>query len=135
MLNSFGAFDLTSEDLFRAEFKGEIGDGSILTPELQRRIYRSKLQDDTSKIFVNGMYQAIPGIGHENYESLKATKPIQANPEDMTSILLNFADTIGINAFQLTDHALDTLNEKVKQNEIVLKEYRKECLRACLTRF
>ena len=117
MLNSFGAFDLTSEDLFRAEFKGEIGDGSILTPELQRRIYRSKLQDDTSKIFVNGMYQAIPGIGHENYESLKATKPIEANPEAMTSILLNFADTIGINAFQLTDHALDTLNEKVKQNE------------------
>ena len=116
MINGFGAFELTSEDLYRAEFKGEIGDDSILSPELQRRIYRSKLQDDTSKMFVDGMYQAIPGIGHENYEPLKASKQIDANPERMTSLFKQFAG-IGINAFQLTDHALDTLNQKVKQNE------------------
>ena len=116
MINGFGAFELTSEDLYRAEFKGEIGDDSILSPELQRRIYRSKLQDDTSKMFVDGMYQAIPGIGHENYEPLKASKQIDANPERMTSLFTQFAG-LGINGFQLTDHALDTLNQKVKQNE------------------
>ena len=116
MMNSFGAFDLTSEDLFRAEFKGEIGDDSILSPELQRRIYRSKLNDDTSKIFVDGMYQAIPGIGHENYESLKAPKSYVPDMEAMENLGIQFAG-LGFNTFQFTDHAFETLNQKVTKNE------------------
>ena len=116
MMTSFGAFDLTSEDLFRAEFKGEIGDDSILSPELQRRIYRSKLNDDTSKIFVDGMYQAIPGIGHENYESLKAPKAYVPDIEAMENLGIQFAG-LGFNTFQLTDHAFETLNQKVTKNE------------------
>ena len=116
MMTSFGAFDLTSEDLFRAEFKGEIGDDSILSPELQRRIYRSKLHDDTSKIFVDGMYQAIPGIGHENYESLKAPKYNAYDEPAFNNLAVQFAD-LGFNFYQLTDHAFETLNKKVTKNE------------------
>ena len=116
MITSFGAFDLTSEDLFRAEFKAEIGDDNILSPELQRRIYRSKLHDDTSKIFVDGMYQAIPGIGHENYESLKAPKSYTPDQTAVDNLAVQFAD-LGFNFYQLTDHAFETLNKKVTKNE------------------
>lgn len=115
MMTSFGAFDLTKQDLDRAITRGEIDYMTLLSEPVQRMIFRNKISEETSKIYPDNSDYAIPGFGRE-YAEFKEVKPIEAREDLINFVASQFADS-GFNFNQLSDNALNEINRLIKNNE------------------
>tara|TARA_B100001939_G_scaffold106792_1_gene92316 strand:- start:6812 stop:9577 length:2766 start_codon:yes stop_codon:yes gene_type:complete len=115
MMTSFGAFDLTKQDLDRAITRGEIDYMTLLSEPVQRMIFRNKISEETSKIYPDNSDYAMPGMGRE-YAEFKEVKPIEARENLINFVASQFADS-GFNFNQLSDNALNEINRLLKNNE------------------
>ena len=115
MMTSFGAFDLTKQDLDRAITRGEIDYMTLLSEPVQRMIFRNKISEETSKIYPHNSDYAMPGMGRE-YAEFKEVKPIEAREDLINFVASQFADS-GFNFNQLSDNALNEINRLLKNNE------------------
>ena len=115
MMTSFGAFDLTKQDLDRAITRGEIDYMTLLSKPVQRMIFRNKISEETSKIYPDNSDYAMPGMGRE-YAEFKEVKTIEAREDLINFVASQFADS-GFNFNQLSDNALNEINRLIKNNE------------------
>ena len=115
MMTSFGAFDLTKQDLDRAITRGEIDYMTLLSEPVQRMIFRNKISEETSKIYPDNSDYAMPGMGREHAE-FKEVKPIEARKDLINFVASQFANS-GFNFNQLSDNALNEINRLIKNNE------------------
>tara|TARA_R100000234_G_scaffold51005_1_gene30567 strand:- start:4054 stop:6819 length:2766 start_codon:yes stop_codon:yes gene_type:complete len=115
MMTSFGAFDLTKQDLDRAITRGEIDYMTLLSEPVQRMIFRNKISEETSKIYPDNSDYAMPGMGRE-YAEFKGVKTIEAREDLINFVASQFADS-GFNFNQLSDNALNEINRLLKNNE------------------
>jgi hypothetical protein len=70
-LVNVGPFDFDKETLEREEAKGNIDEDTFLTPDLMRYLKMQNIYDESSKWYISGMKEAIPGFGKQHAQPIK----------------------------------------------------------------
>lgn len=73
-LVNVGPFDFDMETLEREEAKGNIDEDTFLTPDLMRYLKMQNIYDESSKWYIPGMKEAIPGFGKQHAKPLKGVR-------------------------------------------------------------